>query len=495
MTQRLAVLPDRPPRLWQFPQRAVASAGDDAVEWAESIGFDPVVGHGFYQLDEWQKFCIRGILSEDANARLCAVVCLLLLPRQNGKNVVLEVVELYGLFVLDLRLILHSAHLAETSAEHMQRLWDAIESDDDLSRRARRVVANGKERIYRTDIHCSIRFRTRSKKVGRGGSPQMAVFDEALYLNDQQVSALLPSLSAQSARPDKPMLIYASSAPVSESAVLRRVRSAVLAGNMPDAFMAEWSVALPDGDIVDALAVVVADRAGWATANPAMPARIDPEWIAATELATMTAEAFAIERLGVVFDDDDASSSELPEWGDRVVPGSKLVGVPSVAVDVAADGSWTSVCVAGAGSDGPLHVELVERLSGTASAVAVVAAVCRTHSVPVHLDPRSAAGGLIADLKAAGVEVVEVGTMDLVKACAALKRLVADGGVVHLGQGPLDAAVSAAGIRAVSDGWLWARRRSSGDISPLVAVTVALHGASVPASVAAGWFDPWGDDG
>lgn len=103
-------------------------------------------------LDEWQKWCIRGILSEDRRANLCALVCLLLVPRQNGKNVVLEVVELYALFVLDLRYILHSAHLTETSADHMARLWEAIQSDEDLAIRSKQTTAHGFEKIERIDL-------------------------------------------------------------------------------------------------------------------------------------------------------------------------------------------------------------------------------------------------------------------------------------------------------------------------------------------------------
>ena len=114
------------PRLCQLAQRQVASAGDDAIEFAETIG------DGFYVLDEWQKFCIRGLLAEDAKARLCAGVGLILMPRQNGKNAVLEVIELYAFYVLNLPYILHTAHLQETTADHMARLWSAIESDEDL---------------------------------------------------------------------------------------------------------------------------------------------------------------------------------------------------------------------------------------------------------------------------------------------------------------------------------------------------------------------------
>ena len=44
---------------------------------------------------------------------------------------------------------------------------------------------------------------------------------------------------------------------------------------------------------------------------------------------------------------------------------------------------------------------------------------------------------------------------------------------VHLGQSELDAAVANADRRNYDDAWLWSRRTSETDISPLVAVTLA----------------------
>jgi hypothetical protein len=45
----------------------------------------------------------------------------------------------------------------------------------------------------------------------------------------------------------------------------------------------------------------------------------------------------------------------------------------------------------------------------------------------------------------------------------------------HLGEPSLDAAVSVAARRPLGDAWAWSRK-SGGDISPLVAATLALHG-------------------
>jgi phage terminase large subunit-like protein len=476
------------PRLSRSPRLAVATAGDDAIAWAESIGWDAHEGRGFYKLDDWQKWCIRGILSEDANARLCAFVAVLLVPRQNGKNVVLEVVELYAFFVLELRYILHSAHLAETSADHMARLWEAIESDEDLSQRCRRVVANGKERIYRIDRdpetgqrkNCTIRFRTRSKKVGRGGSPQMIVFDEALYLTDEQIQAMLPSLAAQSARPDRPILIYTSSAPVEDSAVLHRIRKAILDGEMPDAWLAEWSTELPAdvADLMDAVRQIVDDEAALIASNPGMPYRLDPDWVRSTERPQMSPEAYAVERLGVVFEPQGDHASPIdPETWKRSAMESKITSHDRWSISVADDYRWSSIGIAGLNADGKYHLECVDRRVGTEWAIERAVEIWKAKRIPVRIHKTAPEGSLIARLRQRGVEVVEVSGTEAAQATGQIIDVANSGNVAHLDQPVLNMSVKGAVVRVGQDGAsTWSQSRSNVDITPLRAVTVALGG-------------------
>lgn len=474
------------PRLSQQPARAVASAGDDAIAWAESIGWDEDTQRGFYELDEWQKFCIRGILSEDRQANLCALICLLLVPRQNGKNVVLEVVELYALFVLDLRYILHSAHLTETSADHMARLWEAIQSDDDLASRSKQTVAHGFEKIERTDARCRIRFRTRSKKVGRGGSPEMAVFDEALYLTDMHLSALLPSLSAQTMRDDPPILVYASSAPVAESEVLHRVRRSILAGDMPDAFMAEWSVPVPppgDERHAEMQQAVTADNV--LAANPGANKRISVDYVLDTERPQMGLEEWCIERLGMVFEADS---------DEGVLPTDKLKACERDTIDaqegraslaVGPNGRWSSFGFASA-ADGIMSVEVTRHEMGTAWVVEHARAVTARRG-PLVVDPKGTSSGMVAKLKAAGIPVEEITTTDLPKACSAFQDDVLN---VQLRFPRLNvelvAAARCADVRTVGQGWAFAAKGSVVDITPLEAVVLAAWAARSFEMVGAG---------
>jgi hypothetical protein len=79
-----------------------------------------------------------------------------------------------------------------------------------------------------------------------------------------------------------------------------------------------------------------------------------------------------------------------------------------------------------------------------------------------------------------------VDTRELVEACGRLYDVVThrdeDGRLApqfaHIGQPELDAAVAGAGERNVLDSWAWQRRISTVDISPLMAVSLALWAAS-----------------
>ena len=487
-----------------MPRRAVASAGDDAIEFAEAIGWDESTGRGFYVLDDWQKWCIRGILSEDENARLCAAISLLIVPRQNGKGAILEVVELYAMFVLELPLVLHSAHLGETSADHMERMWAAISSDDQLRSQCKQVLAKGYEAIeFRpvdmdtgnprrrhngAEIMCEIRFRTRSKKGGRGGSPQMVVFDEALFLTDQQVSAMLPSLAAQTMGDDAPILIYASSAPIPESDRLHQLRADVLRGDSPDAFMAEWSVELPDGvDRAVALRQMAGDLECVLQANPGAGIRIDPEWTMTTERSGMSLEAWAIERLGVVFA-SDGDSGVLPanRWTVCRDTESK-VDKGRIALAVGPNMAWSAITLVGERPDGALHVEVVRHDIGTDWVIQAAKAGSATYGALV-VDPRSASSGLIERLAAAGVPLHEATTAEVVKWSTAFQDDVMNCRIRHLDQPELNAAVRGADIRAVGESWVFSAKASTIDITTLLSAVLAAGAARTPAAPESFWM-------
>ena len=452
------------PRLQHLPPGQVSSAGQDAVDFAAACGL---------VLDDWQAWCLDKMLGEDAAGRALATTVLLILPRQNGKNAVLEALELYAFYVLDEPRILHTAHLAKTAADHMQRMVALVRSNPDLDEVTHAYFANGKEALQRRDTGARLEFITRGRKTARGGSPTRVVFDEALFLLDEQVQSILPAMSAQSMRADPPQLIYTSSGPLPESVVLHRLRRQGMAGESPRMFFAEWSCEVGTD---------LRDRDAWYEANPGLGIRISEDWIAGTELVQMSPEGFALERLGIVVADDGAHA-HLPGWEACRATKSALDKPPtSVAVAVGPGGQWSSVAAVGACADGLPYVELIRREPGTAWLVAEVQAAHQAVGVPIVIDPRSPSVGVIDEIKRAGVPVTEATTADYLRSCAALQDAVSNAKVRHFGDQPLDAAVVGADIRSVGEAWAWSQKASTVDITPLVAATLALGAWNAPAA-------------
>jgi len=63
-------------------------------------------------------------------------------------------------------------------------------------------------------------------------------------------------------------------------------------------------------------------------------------------------------------------------------------------------------------------------------------------------------------------------------ACGRFYDAIVNRRVQHTGQSELDAAVAGAATRKLGDAWAWSRSNSAVDITPLVACTLALWGAT-----------------
>jgi hypothetical protein len=98
------------------------------------------------------------------------------------------------------------------------------------------------------------------------------------------------------------------------------------------------------------------------------------------------------------------------------------------------------------------------------------------------LDPSGPAGSLLEKLRRELAEFgVDVELLDLVSgrrmaaACGAFYERVMGGSLVHPLQPQLAVAVDAGRRRKHGDAWVWHRRDTSSDISPLVASTLASY--------------------
>lgn len=173
-----------------------------------------------------------------------------------------------------------------------------------------------------------------------------------------------------------------------------------------------------------------------------------------------------------------AGGVDLELWAAAARPELEAERWTALAFDIAADRASASLAAAGPAQDGRTVVEVVEHRSGTAWLPdAVLAARAGNRGALVVADNLVAAS-VTAELERRHVTVLGVGATDAARACGAFTDRLAAGRLLHRSQAVLDGAVLAAARRPLGDAWLWSRARSSADISPLVAATLASWSAA-----------------
>lgn len=467
------MLGQQQPRLSSSPSY-VSSAGAEAIELAAVAGL---------HLDPWQAWTLTEALGERDDGKWAAFEVGLYVSRQNGKNAIVEARELAGLFLFGEKMITHTAHEFSTSLESFRRLLELIETAAELEQQVKRVSrAHGEEGIELKNGN-RIRFRTRTKGGGRGFSGDLVILDEAMVIPETAMAALIPTLSA---RPN-PQVWYTGSAVdqnVHEHCMpFTRVRRRGTDGGDPRLFYAEWGVETPLDEVTTEIA---GDQQVWAEANPAFGIRLPAENIEA-ERNALSPRDFAVERLGagdwpsLEEDDDDGITREM--WASCLDENSVLVDPVTIAFDVTPDRMRAAIVAAGRNEQGNPHVEVIAHQSGTAWLPAKLAQIVNRHNCgPVALGAKSPAEAMVSKLTELGIPFEVVGLAPFAQACGAIFDEISEGNLRHLGTGELQAAALGAQHRPQGDAWLWTRRSSTVDISPLVAATLALHVAGVQRS-------------
>ena len=199
----------------------------------------------------------------------------------------------------------------------------------------------------------------------------------------------------------------------------------------------------------------------------------------------MSVASFARERLSIP-DDEDGTGSAIPldVWQRLADPDSEIDGRLSIALEVSPEREWASFGVGGFRRDGLLHGEVVDRRPGTGWVVKRGAELALRWSTPIVVQSGSPAEAFVSELRAAGVEVDVVPAKQLAAGCGQLVDACLNDQFRHLGQPSLLAALTGAHRRQSGDVWLWSRTASAVDITPLVAVTLALSAARVPVATA-----------
>lgn len=458
---RIAVLPRQDDGT---PFGSLYTDGPDAAALLDDCGM---------RLDEWQRAVLSAWLARRDDDTFACLSCGLSVPRQNGKNALLEARELYGLVACGER-VLHTAHRVDTARKAFMRLAKYFEPAAnpelaDMVRIIRRT--NGQEAIELSNGG-SVEFSSRVNGGSRGSTYDVVVFDEAQELTDDQMEAIMSTMAA-SPNANR-QLVYTGTppSPVSPGTVFRRKRDDALAGKARRGCWHEWSVE----EVGD-----VSDRSRWYETNPALGIRLDEDFTC-EEKDTLTPEGFARERLGwwTTAATGDAAFSEA-EWRACEVPAIAQADdeVLACGVKFSPDGNYAALSMCVKGEVPAFECALFEPTSGGIAGLAEWVCGRKGKLCAVVIDGRAHADALAKRLADGGMpkRIVYVATPRIAVAAASmLTNGVRERTVAHSPE-PLLASSALGSVRRRigSDGQGFGS--GSAQSEPLESAALALWGA------------------
>jgi hypothetical protein len=431
----------------------------------------------------WQRHVADVALEQDPDTGLLVYRRLVLtVPRQSGKTTLLLAKMVHRAQAFGRRQVI--VYTAQTRLKARKK-WE----DEHLP------ILNGSPfaslfTVRRQIGQEAIRWRNGSlhgldaptEESGHGDVLDEGVIDEAFAQEDARVEqGMAPAMIT---RPE-PQLDVVSTAGKSKAkspylwSKVEAGRLAAEAGLTSGVAYFEWS-APNDAD--------PADPATWWACMPALGWTVTEDAVR-SEFQSMPLEEFRRAYLNQWLDETPADWLVIGRepWQSLADSGSQIVDRPAMAVDVTPDRTWASIGAAGCRADGLSHVELVEHRRGTSWVVPWLKERVdrrdRWSPCTIVIAPSGPAGSLLPEAEAAGLEILKASVRDIAHGCGALYDAAGANPLVdvpawlrHLDQPELNAAMAGAQRRDLGDGWLWARKGVTVDISPLVAVTEALWG-------------------
>lgn len=456
------------PRIRIEPRR-VSTDGEDASILMAEYG---------NKLDEWQSLIVDCWLGLDESGKYGITSAGLAVPRQNGKNVCLEAREFYGL-VVNGEKILHTAHQVRTSKKSFRRLAAMFtdKKHPEITDIVKTIRYTNGEECIELDNGGVIEFSARSRQAARGfDGISLVVFDEAQELTDDQVEAIMATLSASSTGTRQ--LIYTGTPPYPgcPGEVFRRRRTICLSDAGKHDCWHEWSLAADNLEDVN-----LGDSTLWYMCNPALGIRLSEEFTE-EEYRSMSNDGFARERLGwwspvIASKVETVISEEL--WNSCASDELKPEGKTAYGVKFSADGSEVCLCGAVIPDDGPARISLIERNPtglGTQWLASWLIARYKKASCVV-IDGRNGVDVLIekiSDTWRVKGSVIRPSAKDMIAAVSTLMDALTEQSVTwYSKQEDLKASALSATKRTIGGGWGF----GGDDSTPIEACALALWGA------------------
>ncbi len=445
----------------------------------------------------WQRHVLDVALElDEETGKLVYREVILTVPRQSGKTTLLLVLILLRALSAPRQNIRYTAQTGADARKKWHDDWLPVLKPTRFARLFKIRLTNGHEALlFRNGSMQGLVATT--KKTGHGGTLDLAILDESFAHPDARLEqALKPAMIT---RPQPQLWIVSTAGTPEDSPFLwskvQGGRECVDAGLNHSICYFEWS---PDDD------APADDPATWWSCMPALGITITEDAVAA-DYRSMSADGKTNEFERAYLNRWKTATSDpvipLRAWAELADLDSQIAGRPVLAFDVSPDRSQASISAAGRRADGFVHIELVDRRSGTAWVADRLAELIERHEVAaVMCDPKGPAGALLPDLAQKGLTerdksnpsglVVTMSAQEHAQACGMLYDAVTDGGTLrHLGQAEMTAAIDGGAKRPLGDAWAWDRKNSNVDITPLVSATLAHFGVVTEPSSGPGVWD------
>lgn len=481
------------PRIFTPPKRELTP--ETSLGYAFCEFCDEVLDIGLLPWQEW--LAIHALeLTEDGNFRFRTVA--VLVGRQNGKSLIGKCLALFFMYVLGAQMVLGTAQSLETAEEVWDGAVDLAEGIDELKAEIAAVSRRNGGKALRLEGGETYKIAAATRSGARGKSCDLVLMDEIReQTNWDAWGAIAATVTA---RPNA-LIWCMSNAGDAQSVVLRHLRLQAHASlGDPDGIVAASGGLLDDPDAQDPDDVAifewsappgcaVTDMEALAQANPSLgygflterallaQIRTDPEAVARTEHLCQWVEAVIVP--------------PFPEgaWDGGCDPDSRIPMDEEITygIDIDQDRTTTTIAVCGLNEEGLYHVEVVARRTGTAWAQQWL-----SQRAPLKVALQARGAPISSEIEALemldGVELVKCEGADLGAWAGRFYDAVSASApdsesdaapLVHIPQPVLDRCAMTAQKKRIGDGvFLWDRRASRDDISPLVACSMAYGAAT-----------------
>ncbi len=453
-----------------------------------SLGFDfcdfatDVLG---LELIPWQRWLAIHLLELRPEGGLRFRTVIILVARQNGKSTFLQMLSLFFMYVLGVKMVLGTAQDLDVAEEVWQGAVDIADGCEELAGEIKKVsLTNGKRFL---ELHGGEKYKVKAanRSAGRGLSGDLVLLDE---LREQRNWLAWAAVTKTTMAREFALIVGASNAGDASSVVLafyRRMAHAALGdpdgivgdsslGELPEGVEPDDSVALfeysapPDCDKYD--------RVAWAQANPSMGYTIAERTIASA--ASEPDEVFRTEVLcqwvnNMVPDSEDELNPTT--WALGVSDDAAPVADLRLAIDVAPWQASAAVAVVGSDDAGDPVGEVIRHERGTAWLLEELPGICERNGISeVVFDPSGPVGSMLVDLEELeDVELVPLDGKDVIRSGVSLTASVTSRAFAHRPDDALDVAVAGLVARKSGDGMRWSRIDSSVDICPFMAINFA----------------------